>query len=277
MRIPRKRLERDRRARRGLARIACAAGTLLSGLLLASASPDPAGAAEPPPVQVDLGALDQLPPPKTPPGQTVRLHPPPPARPAKPSHPAVTAHLQPAAPPNAGDAGAKPAAQAARAPVAAPAQAAPPPPAPAPTPPPAAANAEPAETTESSPAPPVQVANRPPETTPAAPVIGPVADTLLFVGDGAQLSEAARTDLAGFAKRLAADPKLRLQLVAYAGSGGDSSDSRRLSLQRALAARSFLLDQGVDSKQIDLRPLGGKSDPGTPPDRVDLVVMQQPH
>lgn len=64
----------------------------------------------------------------------------------------------------------------------------------------------------------------------------------------------------------------RVQLDAYGGPPGDkSSDSRRLSLKRALVIRQILIEDGVPSERIDVRALGGIDDHGAP-DRVDVYV-----
>ncbi len=88
-------------------------------------------------------------------------------------------------------------------------------------------------------------------------------------------ADAAKQGLDRLASRLSADGRLYVQLIAYAGGGGDASQARRLSLSRALAARSYLVDHGVEIKQIDVRPLGNKFDPGSAPDRIDLVIGQR--
>lgn len=65
----------------------------------------------------------------------------------------------------------------------------------------------------------------------------------------------------------------RLQLKAYAeGTGKDTSKARRLSLSRALAVRSFLIENGLRSTRIDVRALGIARDGGLP-DRVDIVML----
>jgi outer membrane protein OmpA-like peptidoglycan-associated protein len=64
----------------------------------------------------------------------------------------------------------------------------------------------------------------------------------------------------------------RVQLDAYGGPPGDkSSDSRRLSLKRALVVRQLLIEDGVPSERIDVRAMGGIDDSGAP-DRVDVFV-----
>jgi outer membrane protein OmpA-like peptidoglycan-associated protein len=71
------------------------------------------------------------------------------------------------------------------------------------------------------------------------------------------------------------DQALRIQLLAYAGQASDSaSQARRLSLSRALAARSQLIEQGVRSTRIDVRALGNKS-AGGPTDRIDIIVSKR--
>jgi outer membrane protein OmpA-like peptidoglycan-associated protein len=64
----------------------------------------------------------------------------------------------------------------------------------------------------------------------------------------------------------------RVQLEAYGGPRGDkSSDSRRLSLKRALVIRELLIEDGVPSEKIDVRAMGGVEDSGAA-DRVDVFV-----
>lgn len=70
-----------------------------------------------------------------------------------------------------------------------------------------------------------------------------------------------------------ASTETRLQLKAYAeATGNDTSKARRLSLSRALAVRSFLIENGLRSTRIDVRALGIARDGGAP-DRVDIVKM----
>ena len=70
-----------------------------------------------------------------------------------------------------------------------------------------------------------------------------------------------------------APTETRLQLKAYAeATGNDTSKARRLSLSRALAVRSFLIENGLRSTRIDVRALGIARDGGAP-DRVDIVTM----
>tara|TARA_B100001123_G_scaffold55926_1_gene59638 strand:+ start:315 stop:1166 length:852 start_codon:yes stop_codon:yes gene_type:complete len=67
---------------------------------------------------------------------------------------------------------------------------------------------------------------------------------------------------------------LRVQLLAYAdGAAGTLSQTRRLSLSRALSVRSHLINQGIPSTRIDVRALGNKYKDG-PADRVDVIVTR---
>lgn len=76
-------------------------------------------------------------------------------------------------------------------------------------------------------------------------------------------------------KKLVNNSKLRVQLMAYAGTGGKSeSQARRLSLSRALAVRSRLIGVGIKSTRIDVRALGSRVTEG-PVDRVDLILKQR--
>ena len=68
---------------------------------------------------------------------------------------------------------------------------------------------------------------------------------------------------------------MRLQLMAYAGGQTlSSSQARRVSLSRALAIRSFLIENGVRSTRIDVRALGNKTSE-EPLNRVDLNVSER--
>ena len=73
---------------------------------------------------------------------------------------------------------------------------------------------------------------------------------------------------------MVADEKLRIQLLAYAsGTAETASQSRRISLSRALAIRGYLIDQGVRSARMDVRALGYRSEEG-PSDRVDVLLVE---
>ena len=210
---------------------------IAAGLPLAARAADNA-------VEVDLGALDALAPhgaAETAP--VVHLQAPPGVTPvpAGTGPTATTAHLERAAPA-------------------------------ATVPPPAAG--VPVVAAPATPRPPAErrLAAVPPPALPVPPAPG---GTLLFAGTQTLLSAQAKATLDMVAGRLGADPHLYLLLDAYAGLGGNSSAARRLSLSRALAARVYLLDHGVEPKQVDVRPLGNTSKPDRPPDRIDLDLLER--
>ena len=149
----------------------------------------------------------------------------------------------------------------------------PPPPEPEPLPEPAAVTVlelpEPAAAPEPEPEPTVAA-------LPAAETAAP-ADLLRieFDGDSADLPGGADNDLRAIADRLLQDEALRAQVKAYAGgSSGSASAARRLSLSRALAVRSVLIEQGVRSTRIDVRALGDRNE-GGPPERVDVTLVSR--
>ena len=111
------------------------------------------------------------------------------------------------------------------------------------------------------------------ETAPTATISGDTV-AITFEKGGADLAENADGALTTVIAALEADANARLQLKAYAdGSGGSASAARRLSLSRALAVRSYLIDSGVSSTRIDVRALGAKYESG-PPDRVDVISVK---
>ena len=117
-----------------------------------------------------------------------------------------------------------------------------------------------------------QITRLPPSATGSSAADG--APAILFEKDQARLPEDARTALTRLAGRMAAEPTVEVQLLAYAeGDDSNASKARRLSLSRALAVRSFLIDQGVRSTRIEVRALGNKVSDG-PADRVDLVIQK---
>ena len=108
-----------------------------------------------------------------------------------------------------------------------------------------------------------------------APGSGPDFLVLRFPAGAAALPPEAERPLARLAGRLGEDERLRLRLKAYASGGsGSASQTRRLSLSRALAVRSFLIEQGVRSTRIDLRALGDRTE-DEPADRVDILVVER--
>ena len=148
---------------------------------------------------------------------------------------------------------------------------------------PAPVAAPPAAVTQpASPAPaPAAVAPRAPTQTAAlTPLPQPSVTSassstrIVFSGDAAALPEPAKGDLKQIAGALGQDSALRIQVLAYASSGDDAQKARRLSLTRALAVRSYLIEQGVGSTRIDVKPLGNAAE-GGPSDRVDILILSR--
>ncbi len=109
------------------------------------------------------------------------------------------------------------------------------------------------------------------------PRLGPVATgskrRILFAPGSARLEADGQTILGPVSAALAKNPRLRVELKAYArGNTETVSQARRLSLSRALAVRSHLIKRGVKATRIDVRALGAKFADGIP-NRVDLLVF----
>lgn len=107
-----------------------------------------------------------------------------------------------------------------------------------------------------------------------APASGEIL-SIPFTGGSSELPGGAEENLKAIAAQLAAGDGLRAQVKAYAdGSSGSASSARRLSLSRALAVRSILIELGVRSTRIDVRALGDRNEGGAP-DRVDVLVINR--
>jgi outer membrane protein OmpA-like peptidoglycan-associated protein len=161
----------------------------------------------------------------------------------------------------------------------------PPPPPPPETGTKPANGAKPAETAATPPPPPpppaegAPAAGTPPSevaalTPPAQGIALDKPTPIAFAVGSAALADQAKEKLGEVSRTLSANSELRLQIVAYAsGNDDNSSQARRLSLSRALAVRSYLIDNGIRSTRMDVRALGNKFDTG-PGDRVDLVIVK---
>jgi outer membrane protein OmpA-like peptidoglycan-associated protein len=120
----------------------------------------------------------------------------------------------------------------------------------------------------------------------ATPVAAPAAvaaaapggpTRVLFAAGAADLPDAAKPALDALVQRLSSNDDVRLQLVAHAsGSDDQANEARRISLQRALAVRSYLIEHGIASTRMDVRALGNRSDgaAGDPLDRVDVIMLE---
>ena len=96
-----------------------------------------------------------------------------------------------------------------------------------------------------------------------------------FSQDQTKLPVDAKKPLILLAESMKGTVNQRLQLMAYAGGPSlSSSMARRMSLSRALAIRSFLIEKGVRSTRIDVRALGNKTTE-KPLNRVDLKITER--
>lgn len=122
---------------------------------------------------------------------------------------------------------------------------------------------------------PVQKASIEPPKPAKNRVTGTPRDSIAFAPNASDPSTSAVSAVRNLATSLNAalgDSTARVQLMAYAGQRGEkSSDTRRLSLKRALVIRQLLIDDGIPSERIDVFALGGTEDSG-PLDRVDVFV-----
>lgn len=217
-----------------------------------------------------------VPPPPTPPSApAVATVDPPPAPPSAPAVATVDPAPAPTAAPTEEVQIAAPAPPAATS--------APEPPTPAPqqkAPEPPETTAEATSTTPSTPA----LTPSPIGTPPPAPVqtalrpnaaLAKPSYRVLFENKSAKISDSARAPLEELSNAMKERENLRVQLMAYAdGTSETASQARRLSLSRALAVRSFLINQGVRSTRMDVRALGNKAESG-PSDRVDAVLVER--
>lgn len=136
-------------------------------------------------------------------------------------------------------------------------------------------------------APPDTIHDAPPPDSPAAPRMHGSSDpveghpaTSIPTGTSYSVSfEAGSADLSLDASdildKVAAATSgntVRLQLFGFAGRDKDSpTATRRLALQRTIAVRGYLMNQGIPGGRIDLRPQGPQKDDG--PDEGVLIKL----
>jgi outer membrane protein OmpA-like peptidoglycan-associated protein len=91
-----------------------------------------------------------------------------------------------------------------------------------------------------------------------------------FSRNAGQMPTTAAAVLDAIAEKLLLSSE-RIRLAAYSGATGDmSSQSRRLSLERARAVRNYLVEKGVPFERMDVMPLGGAA--AGQSDRVDILA-----
>jgi outer membrane protein OmpA-like peptidoglycan-associated protein len=111
--------------------------------------------------------------------------------------------------------------------------------------------------------------------TTAAPALAHLT-MVRFAQGRSEIPLEGQDQLNTIASQVVSNPKLRLQLVAYAsGAGEDAIAARRLSLARAVQMRSYLISKGIAGVRMDVRALGNRDDDGGPADRVDVVILDR--
>lgn len=120
-------------------------------------------------------------------------------------------------------------------------------------------------------------AKSPAKQVASIPRLGPIASgskrRILFAPGSARLEADGQAILGPISAALTKNPRLRVELKAYArGNAETFSQARRLSLSRALAVRSHLIKRGIKATRIDVRALGSKVADGVP-NRLDLLVF----
>lgn len=97
-------------------------------------------------------------------------------------------------------------------------------------------------------------------------------ESVPFAPKSASLPGTARAPLDRLAARLAGDPRLRIELLAFAGGSDREAQAHRLSLERALTLRQYLMSLGIPRVRIIVRALGNGTGGGDQ-DRVDVVPL----
>lgn len=124
------------------------------------------------------------------------------------------------------------------------------------------------------------------ETPPPVPVKADAVGTVTKIDGGTRLTfgpgssdlnEATHSALIEIAGAARADKQLIVTITAWApGTEEDPSTPRRLSLDRALAARAVLIHEGVESERVQAVAKGFIGIGGTDPDRLEIVAAR-PH
>ncbi|MGE5538108.1 MAG: OmpA family protein [Gemmatimonas sp.] len=99
--------------------------------------------------------------------------------------------------------------------------------------------------------------------------------SIAFRSDSSALPDDAKSRLDGIVRQMTGNDRMRAQIIAYAaGTNDTASQARRLSLSRALAVRSYLIEKGIASTRLDVRALGHQVESGSP-DRVDIALASR--
>lgn len=99
--------------------------------------------------------------------------------------------------------------------------------------------------------------------------------TIKFMTDSSSLDSRSMTKLSNILKVLKRDNSYSVQLSSYANSlDGSAIQARRISLSRALSARSHLIKNGIGRTRVEVRALGNNFG-NEYPNRIDIVVRKR--
>ncbi|HYD19252.1 MAG TPA: OmpA family protein [Patescibacteria group bacterium] len=111
----------------------------------------------------------------------------------------------------------------------------------------------------------------PAETGAALPVVPAIEDlTLAFPGNTSDLTAESQRKLDAVAHQMTEAKTGRLHVRGYATGDDGQSSARRISLSRALAVRTYLMEKNIKPNRIDVQAKGSETD-RSPTDRVDLI------
>ncbi len=97
---------------------------------------------------------------------------------------------------------------------------------------------------------------------------------IFFAAGREEVAAAAKAAMPRFLQDLKKpDARLKIESYASVAEGSSEREARRLSLTRALLVRGVLIEQGLDSGQMDIRALGAAAPEGL---AKDVVVITKP-
>ncbi|HET8646225.1 MAG TPA: OmpA family protein [Vicinamibacteria bacterium] len=91
-----------------------------------------------------------------------------------------------------------------------------------------------------------------------------------FAPQEMELTQTGQETLAKLAERLKREPEAGVAIVAYAGAGAAATSARRISLGRALAVRSYLIERGIARGRMTVQAFEASAGGGQS-ERVDIL------
>ena len=106
------------------------------------------------------------------------------------------------------------------------------------------------------------------------PVVDGLFMSLNFEGQDVDLAEFDANRITDMVQRIK-DTQKRVRIVSYAPDlDGDANAARRISLKRAIAIRSQMIDAGLPSIRISVQAVGDKADNSAEPNSVSVTVFE---